>query len=285
MRFCCAFRRAEQALLPETAAQAGSRGAREPSAPPSSRSTTQTAIRHSRPASRRASIAATAAPPEVTTSSIEADALAGLEGRLRGGWRSRTPWLPCGRSGTAGPTTSDAPRRARRPPARAPPAALRPARARRRAQRCCSPSGCEQVGPRLEAVLVEVVARTPTRAKHEVALEVGVLADARPRARRASLAAARSASRAYGSTRAASGEPPVERDHGAVREVEVDPLVPRGRAGRRGRCRAACPIAAPKARALRRPTGLCLRSSFLGWSLALASASRPARAQRRLFRS
>ena len=39
------------------------------STPPSSRSTTQTAVRHSRPASRSASTAATAAPPEVTTSS------------------------------------------------------------------------------------------------------------------------------------------------------------------------------------------------------------------------
>src|SRR5512133_2374629 len=39
------------------------------SAPPSSRSSTQTAIRHSRPASRTASSASTTAPPEVTTSS------------------------------------------------------------------------------------------------------------------------------------------------------------------------------------------------------------------------
>src|SRR5918994_7465092 len=65
----------------------------------------------------------------------------------------------------------------------------------------------EQLRPRLEAVLVEVVARGATGAKHEVALEGGGLAD--PRRELVALhCAARSASRAYGITTAASGEPP-----------------------------------------------------------------------------
>ena len=37
----------------------------------------------------------------------------------------------------------------------------------------------QQLGPRLEAVLVEVVRRAPARAQDEIALEVGVLAQRR----------------------------------------------------------------------------------------------------------
>src|SRR4249919_3264022 len=70
------------------------------------------------------------------------------------------------------------------------------------------PDRPEQVGPRLEAVLVEVVAGAPTRAEQEVALEVRVLPE-----RAAELVvvhpprAAFSAARASGSRRAASGAP------------------------------------------------------------------------------
>ena len=70
----------------------------------------------------------------------------------------------------------------------------------------------EQVRPRLEAVLVEVVARAATGTKDEVPLEVGVLAE-----RSAKLGvvhpprAAESAARASGSRRPASGAP-LERD-------------------------------------------------------------------------
>ena len=41
----------------------------------------------------------------------------------------------------------------------------------------CSPSADSSSGPRLEAVLVEVVVRAAARAEDEVALEVGVLAE------------------------------------------------------------------------------------------------------------
>ena len=65
----------------------------------------------------------------------------------------------------------------------------------------------QQLRPRFEAVFVEVVAGVATGAKHEIALEVGGLAD--PRRELVALhRAARSASRAYGITTAASGEPP-----------------------------------------------------------------------------
>ncbi len=66
----------------------------------------------------------------------------------------------------------------------------------------------EQVGPRLEAVLVEVVAGALPGAEDEVALEVRVLDErARERIVLAHLRAAASACRASGSSRSASGEP------------------------------------------------------------------------------
>ena len=63
--------------------------------------------------------------------------------------------------------------------------------------------GGEEVGPGLEAVLVQVVARAAARAQDEVALEVRDLADLRPERRH--LAARRL--RASGSRRSASGVP------------------------------------------------------------------------------
>src|SRR5438105_11033617 len=58
----------------------------------------------------------------------------------------------------------------------------------------------QQLRPRLEAVLVEVVRRALPRAEHEVALEVGMTAD-----RRGELVGAHSAARAISSSRSASG--------------------------------------------------------------------------------
>jgi hypothetical protein len=72
------------------------------------------------------------------------------------------------------------------------------------------PEGGEQVGPRLEAVLVEVVARPLAGAEDEVALEVGVLADSPGELgvrEGAQLRACQRTRRATGSKRAASSEP------------------------------------------------------------------------------
>jgi hypothetical protein len=67
----------------------------------------------------------------------------------------------------------------------------------------------EQVWPGLEAVLVEVVARPAPGAKDEITLEVGVLAQRRGEVVPLHDRAARTASRANGSSRAAWGESPV----------------------------------------------------------------------------
>ena len=91
----------------------------------------------------------------------------------------------------------------------------------------------EQLGHGLEAVLVEVVARAAPRAEDEVALEVGVLARARRRARPGPLARgppraarAREAEQALGLGRALR-----ERDDRAVVEVELDPVAAARRRG------------------------------------------------------
>ena len=66
----------------------------------------------------------------------------------------------------------------------------------------------QQVGPGLEAVLVQVVARAAARAQEEVALEVGVLAKRRSELVALHDRAERIASRARGISREASGESP-----------------------------------------------------------------------------
>ena len=68
------------------------------------------------------------------------------------------------------------------------------------------PERAEQVRTRLEAVLVEVIARALPRAEDEVALEVRVLAE-RVLQLVVGQRAERRISRASGSRRAASGEP------------------------------------------------------------------------------
>src|SRR2546429_7043968 len=66
----------------------------------------------------------------------------------------------------------------------------------------------QQLRTRLEAVLVEVVARAPAGAEDEVALEVGVLAQCEPQlVVRQGVWAWRRISRALGSRRSAPGEP------------------------------------------------------------------------------
>src|SRR5690348_4560117 len=65
----------------------------------------------------------------------------------------------------------------------------------------------EQVGAGLEAVLVEVVARAPARAQHEVALEVRVLAQRGAELVAIHPRAATRSSRAGESSRSASGAP------------------------------------------------------------------------------
>jgi hypothetical protein len=66
----------------------------------------------------------------------------------------------------------------------------------------------QQVGPGLEAVLVEVVLRAAAGAKDEVTLEVGVLAKRRSKLVALHDRAERIASRARGISRDASGESP-----------------------------------------------------------------------------
>ena len=101
-----------------------------------------------------------------------------------------------------------------------------------------SPSAREQLGPRLEAVLVEVVVRAPARAQDEVALEVGVLAERgaelvvasrAPRPRSASRAMGeqrrrlgRVAVRARPSSRPRSRGRPARGPRGSRRRVEAD---------------------------------------------------------------
>src|SRR6266498_5269715 len=80
------------------------------------------------------------------------------------------------------------------------------------ARRLCDASaeGAEQLGPGLEAILVEVVTRAASGAQDEVALEVGVLPQRRPQlAWLHQLRAVASSSRAWPSKRSASAEPSV----------------------------------------------------------------------------
>src|SRR5437762_3060981 len=67
-------------------------------------------------------------------------------------------------------------------------------------------TGLAQLGLRLEAVLVEVVARAPSRAQDEVALQVRALGQRSLQVVVRQAPATRSTSRASGSSRSASGE-------------------------------------------------------------------------------
>ena len=148
------------------------------SAPPSSRSTTQMAVRHSSPASRSASTRLPRRPPLVTTSSTRQTSSPGLELALEPVLGAVALRLLADDEEREAPTRARPTPRAR--PRRAPGPASRVARrARTRAHRAAirSPSSAQEVGPRLEAVLVQVVARAPPRAQHEVALEERVLAE------------------------------------------------------------------------------------------------------------
>ncbi len=146
------------------------------SAPPSSRSTTQTALLTSSDASRSASIAANRGPSRGDDVLHEARELALLE----------DPFEPVPRPVALGLLADDQERE---------PGGERGRRGERdRAELgACEAHGAgldilhglgdllaeraEQVGPRLEPVLVEVVLRAAARAEEEVALEVGVVAE------------------------------------------------------------------------------------------------------------
>ena len=199
-------------------------------APPSSRSTTQIAVRHSVPAARSASTASAAAPPVVTTSSTRQTSSPGSVDALeevrrsvvlarladdqerkpgrergRGGERDRTE-LGAGEAATASGSSR--------------PTVLGDQRAER----------AEDVGPRLEAVLVEVVAasaapsggRSPPRGRRArgSARASSRVVNARGSRRAAAPSTlARERQQAVGLERAL-----LERDHRAVREVEIDVL-------------------------------------------------------------
>ena len=170
-----------------------------------SRSTTHTAVRQTRPASRSALTASAAAPPEVTTSSTRQTHFPAHR-RLRSGSRCRSPCLRRGRSGTAGRPRARRRRPARRPEVR-PASSTASACARGRRRRSHGP-GLEQVGAGLEAIFVQIELRPLARAEDEVALEVGVPADrGRELAAGHPDRAAPRASRASGSRRSASGVP------------------------------------------------------------------------------
>ena len=283
MRFCGAFSTLRAAPTRETAAAAAPRRARaRPLRPPRGRRRRPPSGTSS-PASRSASTASTAAPPEVTTSSTR---------------QTRSPASKTPSSRFAVPYSFASLRTIRngRPDASEAAAASgdraelgpgEPHRVRlvlgdRRGDPLAERP--EQLGPRLEAVLVEVVARAPARAEDEVALEVGVLAERRARARRrvtALRAAERRRARAEAAARPRAS--PRERDHRAVVVVEVDALAPAGRAPaqssdpRRSRRRARCRQRALRARIALRRVG-CLRFGRARFGFGVASAAEPAQA-------
>ena len=290
MRFCGTFARSRRARSPERAGADGRHAAPSASAPPSSRSTTQTAVRHSNPASRSASTASSRGAAGGDDVLDEADPLALLEHALepvRGAVLLRL--LAHDQERQAG--------RERRRRGERDRAELGPGEARRvglvlaTASRDPLAERAEQLGPRLEAVLVEVVARAAARAQDEVALEVRVLAERRgERRRRSRPRCGRERRRGRARAGARRRASPSQRDHRAVVEVDVDPLAPPGARGggrarrpstmpRRAGCRQELRRASPSRRLLR-PCGLGFGSAFSSVSAAAAfgfAASPPAR--------
>ncbi len=146
------------------------------SAPPSSRSTTQTAFEHSRPASRRAATASAAAPPLVTTSSRRHTRSPGENVPSR---RFAVPYsFACPRTMTNGNPTGKRGGRGERHGAEL--GGREPGGVGLDARHGLREAGADlaqelRVGR--EAVLVEVERRAPPRPEHEVPFEVRALAD------------------------------------------------------------------------------------------------------------
>ena len=270
MRVCGGFCRRTAALLPGRADAAGRRGGRaRPPLPPPGRRRRPRSGRRARPPAAP-STASASAPPEVTTSS------------------SRQTSSPC----SNGPSSrfavpyslarvaDDHERQPRRERGRR--------RERDRAERGAGepdrlrlvlPHGCgealaqraEQLGQRLEAVLVEVPARALAGAEQEIALEQGVLAQAARRAR-PSQTTGRERGRAARPLRArpARASPSSRRRSGAA------PARGRGGGGRRRAASRRPRAGAQRLRVLR----IGLRLSRPAASASASAAARPAPAGR-----
>ena len=155
----------------------------------------------------------------------EADTLSFLVTRPRSGWRSRTPSPRLRTIRNGRPEASEAAAASATAPSSGHGEPLRVRLELGRRPRRSAAERLEQLGPRLEAVLVEVVGRALAGAQDEVALEVRDARGAPRRARRRSLRArGREMRRASGSSGRSVGRAVVERDDRAVLEVDVDPL-------------------------------------------------------------
>ena len=204
------------------------------SAPPSSRSTTQTAVETRSPASRSASTASSAAPPEVTTSSTRQTQLARLEGALDPVRRCRSP-SPRLRTITNGsPTASEAAAASGTAPSSG--AARRTASglvlADGRRDRLAERRAAGRAAWRSGTCRGSTSCACPSggRSRPRAAPRRGSPRRARRVHGGAAITGRRSGSRASASSRSRLGRAVGERDHRAVLGVELDALEPARRA-------------------------------------------------------
>ena len=208
------------------------------SMPPSSRSTTQTAVVHSRPSDRSASTALAAAPPLVTTSSTRQTS---SPAEYSPSTRRAVPYsFSSFRTIRKGrPDASEAAAVRATAPSSGPASRTAPGATAATLEAIRSPRARSRSRLGLEPVFVQVVPRAASRAQDEVALEVGVLPDEPGQLCVGHPLAAASALRASGrrrSPRRGAGARTRPRSRPRSRGRRAHATAPCARAGRARRC-------------------------------------------------